>query len=65
MLVVCCMGVACAHYNVKHYGKHEILLIDTYLLYIYFPPDWVGQYLGTYQNNITHVSSAVSHDIYN
>ena len=55
------MYVTREQYNVKHYGKHEILLLDTCFLYIYLPPNWVGQYLGTYHNNITHIFSAVSH----
>ena len=63
MLFVHGMGVAREQYNVKHYGKHEIVLFDTCLLYLYLPPDWVGQYLGTYHNSVTHISSVVSHDI--
>ena len=55
------MDVARENRNVKHYSKHEILLLDTCVLYICVSPDWVGQYLVTYHNNVTHISSAVSH----
>ena len=48
----------------ENYGKHEIILLDTCLLYPYLPHDWIGQYLGTYNNNVTHISSAVDHDYY-
>ena len=41
MLLVCGIDVGCAQYNVRHYGKHEILLLSTCLLYIYLPTDWV------------------------
>ena len=34
MLLVFGMEVTCAEYNVKNYGKHEILLLDTCLLYL-------------------------------
>ena len=37
MLFVCGMEIGRAQYNVKHYGKHEILLLDKYFLYNYFP----------------------------
>ena len=50
-------------YSVKHYDKHEIVLLKTCLLYIYFHPDWVGQYLDTYHNNVAHISSVVSLDV--
>ena len=63
MLFVCDMDVSYEHYNVKHCGKHEMLLLDTCLLYLYFPPDWVGKYLGTYNNNITHIYRAIVHDV--
>ena len=53
------MEVAHGQYNVKHYNKHEILLFDTCLLYLYLPPDWLGQHLVTYHNNITQIYSAV------
>ena len=58
------MVIGCSRYNVIHYGKHENVLLDKCLLYLYFPPDWVGKYLYTYNNNVTHISSAVSHDVY-
>ena len=41
-----------------------MLLLDTCLLYLYLPLDWVGKYLDTYHNNVTHIYSAVSHDVY-
>ena len=63
ILFVHCMGIARAQYNVKNLGKHEILLFDTCLLYLYFPTDWVGKYLGNYHNNVTHISGAVAHDV--
>ena len=49
------MCVGCAQHKVKDYGKHEILLLETFLLYIYLPPDWLGKYLGTYHNNFTRI----------
>ena len=58
------MGVAREQYNVKHYGKHEIVLLDICLLYLCLPPEWAGQYLGTYHNNVTHISSAVSYGVH-
>ena len=61
MLFVSTMDVRRAQYNVRHYSKHEILLLYTYLLYNYFPLDSVGQYLVTYHNNVTHISSAIAH----
>ena len=63
MFLVSGMDVAREKYNVKHYGKHEIVFMDTCLLYLYLPPDWVGQHFGTYQNNATKISSTVSHDV--
>ena len=63
MLFVCFMDIGCTQYNVLHYGKNENLLLDRCLLHLYFPPDWVGKYLDTYQNNIAHISSAVAHDV--
>ena len=47
-----------------HYGKHEILFLDTCFLYLYFPTDWIGQYLGTYHNNGAHISIVVSHNFW-
>ena len=64
MFFVRVMGVIIEQYNMRNYNKHEILLLDTCLLYLYFPPDWVGQYLGIYHNNITHISSSIYHDFY-
>ena len=43
MLFVCGMGATREQYNVKNYGKHEIVFLDKCLLYLYLPPDWVGQ----------------------
>ena len=57
------IDVSRQQYNVKHYGKYEILLLDTCLFYLYFPPDWVGKYLVTYHNNVTRISSGVAHDV--
>ena len=59
------MDVKRAHYNMKHYGKHDILLLDACLLYLYFTPHWLGQYLVTYHNNITEIYIAVDHDVEN
>ena len=39
MLFVRSMDVVHAQYNVKHYVKHEILLLEMCLLYLYLPPD--------------------------
>ena len=39
MLFVCDIDVARENCNVKHNGKHGILLLDTYFLYLYMPPD--------------------------
>ena len=55
--------VARGQYNVKLYGIHEIILLDTCLLRLYLPPDWLGQYFVTYHNNETHIASAVDHDV--
>ena len=63
MFFVCGMSVDREQYNVKYYGKHEILLLDTWLLYIYYPPDWVGQYLVTYNKNVTYIYSALDHNV--
>ena len=46
----------------KHYGEHEILLSNTRLLYLYLPPNYVVQYLGTYHKSVTQIYSEVSHD---
>ena len=43
MMFVRGLDVAYEQYNVKHYSKHEIILLYTCLLYLYFPPDWVGK----------------------
>ena len=61
MLFVYGMYFVSEQYNVKHYGKHDILLLEKKLLYLYLPTDWVGQYLYTYHNNVTHISSTLSH----
>ena len=58
------MDVECAKYNVRHYRKHEILLLDTFLLYIYFTPNCVWKYLGSYNNNVTHIYIVIVHDFY-
>ena len=50
MLLVSGMEVACVQHNMRHYGKHEILL-----LYLYLNPDWVVKYLGSYHNNATQI----------
>ena len=63
MMFVCGMDVVRVQYNMKHYGKHEILLFYTCLLYIYLPPDWVGKYLVTYHNNVTHIYSDIDQDV--
>ena len=64
MLFIRGMEVYRAQYNMRHYSKHEILLLDTCLLYLYFPPDRVVNYLCTYHNIITHISIVVDHYIY-
>ena len=43
MLFICGMDITHEQYNVKHYGKHEIILLDTYFLYLYLPPDYLVQ----------------------
>ena len=63
MLLVHGMDGGRSHYKERHYGKHNILLLNMCLLYIYLPPYMIGKYLGTYHNNITHISSAVAHDV--
>ena len=65
MLFIIIMDVVRSHYKVRHYGKHEILLLDTCLLYLYLTPNWVGKYSGIYHKNVTHISCVVSHDAYN
>ena len=55
--------VSRAQYSMKNFGKDKILWLDTCLLYLYLPPDWVGQYLVTYHNNVTHIYSTVAHDV--
>ena len=57
------MDVGPAHYITRDYVKHEILLLYTCLLYLYLTPDWVGQYLGIYHNNVTQTYSTVDNDI--
>ena len=64
MLFVCGTNVDCAQYNVRNYGEYGILLLDMCLLYIYLNPEWLGQYLGTYHNNVTYIYSAVDRDVY-
>ena len=61
ILLVYRMNVGRAQYSVRNYEKYEILLLDTCLLCLYLPPDWVGKYLGTYHNNITNIFSVVDH----
>ena len=51
-------------WNMKYYSKYEIVLLETCLLYLYSTPDWVGQYLGTYHNSVTHIYSAAAHGVY-
>ena len=63
VLFIRSMDVSLKHYTVKNYGIHEIVLLDTCLLYLYLPPEWVRQYLVTYHNNGTHISSAVTHNV--
>ena len=63
ILLVHSVDVGREHYSVIHYGKYEVLLLDTCLLYLYVPPDWVGKYLSNYHNNITNISSVVDHDV--
>ena len=57
------MSVGHAQYNMIDYGKHENLLMNKCLLYIYLPPDWVGKYLVTYHNNVTHIYSDIDQDV--
>ena len=60
---VCCgMDIVQEKYNVKHYGKQNIVLLNTCFLYLYFLPDCVVQYLGTYHNNVTHIYSGLDYD---
>ena len=55
------MDINHSKYNLRHYGKQKILLLDTCLLYLYLTPEWAVQYLSTYHNNVTYISSVVSH----
>ena len=41
------------------------LFLYTCLLYLYLPRDWVGQYLGLYHDNVTHIYSAIDYYFYN
>ena len=63
MLFVCGMDVAREQYKVNYYCKHEIVLLDTCLFYLYLTTYWVGQYSVTYHKNITHISNMLSHDV--
>ena len=63
MFFVSGMAVTREQYNMENYSKHEILLLDTCLLYIYFTPEQLGQYLDIYHKNVTQISSAISHGI--
>ena len=63
-LFVHSMDAERAQYNMQNYDKHETLLLDMCFLYLYFPADWVGKYLGTYQNNLTHISSAAAYYVF-
>ena len=63
MLFVHGMDAAYEQYNVKYYSKHKIVFLDTCLIYPYLPPDWLGQYLGTYHNKGTYIYSAILHDV--
>ena len=58
------MGVFLERYNMRYYNKHEILLLDTCFLYLFLYPWWIWQYLVIYHNNVTHISSVVSHYVY-
>ena len=62
-LFVCGMDIAREQYSVKNDGKHEIILLDICLLYLYLTHDWVEQYLGIYHKNVTQISSMASHDV--
>ena len=57
------MGVGHAQYNMINYGKNENVLLDKCLLYLYLNPEYVGQYLGTYHNNVAQIFSETAHDV--
>ena len=56
------MDISHEQYNVIHYSKHEKVLLETCVLYLYFPAYLVEQYLETYHNNVTHISSEIDHN---
>ena len=55
MLYVGGIDVAPEQYKTKHLGKHETVFLDTFLLYLYLPIFC--------HNNVTHISSSVSHSV--
>ena len=63
-LFVSVMDITREQYNVKHYVKHKIVLLEAFLLCLYLPPNWLVYYLRIYHNNITHISSVVADGVY-
>ena len=52
MLCVLHMDVCHEFYNMICFCRHENLLLEMCLLYLYFPPEWVWKYRGIYHNNV-------------
>ena len=63
MLFVLSIGVIYTMYTVIRFCRNETVFLDVCLLYLYFPLDCSWQYLYICHNNITLISSEVSHDI--
>ena len=63
VLLIRCMDIGSAQYIVRNYSEHEKILLNECFLYLYLPPDWVGQYLETYHNNAAQISNISAHDV--
>ena len=50
-------------YNMRHNGGKGMLFLEMCLLFIYLPPNCLGQYLVTYHINVRHISSVSAHDV--
>ena len=48
-------------YNVIRFCRHENIFMYICLLYLYFPVDWIWQYLEMYHNNVSQISIKADH----
>ena len=57
------MDVFYAMYNMICFFINEELLLDTCLVYLSLPLDWVEPYLDIHHNNVIHISGETAHDV--